>query len=402
MRLKLISLLLVVAIWSPAFAYDLRPSKSARLFKDQTHELLTIASIKCKRATLAASPTLRIEDWNCLPAQKNFVSDYSGGRWTASLREDAKDDHGLDVQYLLEGVRWPDDPTGLLRSNLPIRGLLNFIQCNKWLKGRYGPCSNRFCNSHFGHAQMAHSMRPAAYWCNPESPDSTTCTLVRMEPRLAIENWIQWLIPIGQGIDPAADVFANPLAKSFFDQDNCPKVYPPGFNYRSLFFVDCSKGRAKKLLKFWRWADSWGKCPEDPPEEDDELNGALKARAIGAILHVIQDSYARGHTLRVATEKTKYCSPRISCTEIRRFSDYSQQSGTKHGKADKNPAWDASCLNSDRKVDDPITAGAKVLAMFEDGSSAERISNYLSTKVFVMGDAPTKDQLRMDNECFGK
>jgi hypothetical protein len=387
----------VAATAAPALAYDLRPSKTARLLKDQTHELLTIASFECmKRRAKHLTPD--IDSWNCLPDHLNFASDYSKGQWSAILRgKVAKDDRlGREMHYLLAGVRWPDDPTGLARSNVPIQMMANFNRCKKWLEGSYGPCGNRFCQSHFGHLQMAHSMTPTAPWCDDLRPESATCGIAAMKTEHAIEDWVRWLIPVGKGkVGASALVLGkHSFAKLLFDENNCEKVYPSDFTYQSLFFVDCSKSQWKKVYQFW----NWGKCDVIKPNEPTD---ELKARAVGAILHLIQDSYARGHTLRVPRDGSNWCSPRISCTKITKFSDYNEQDMRKHAKADHNPGWDISCMESEREVDDPITAGAKVLAMFDRGDSANEIWSYIAKRVFLTS-PPKLDHLRKDKECFGR
>ena len=395
MKRQLNVLLLVVAVATPAVAYDLRPARVAKILKDETHELLSIASFQCMKARRATKPMPDVLSWNCLPDHKNFASDYANDRWVPSLRGRARKDDplGLEVQYLLAGVRWPDDPIGLARSNNPIRVATNYRRCKSWLAGDYGPCGNRFCLSHFGHLQMAHSMKPSAPWCTAGNSGSSTCSIPEMDTKSAIEAWVRWLIAIGKGeVGPSNKVFDDSFAKKIFDQE-CDKVYAPTITYHSLFFIDCSKN---PWYQFWNFGKS---CREtDPAHPEVEL----KARAVGAILHVIQDSYARGHTLRVATSGSDWCSPRISCTKISKFSSYNEQDTGKHGVADHTPKWDTSCFEKERAMDDPITAGAKVLAMFEDGEyNADKIWKYLDDNVFATT-SPTPKQLSMDEKCFGR
>jgi hypothetical protein len=399
MKRQLNSLLLIAVMAAPVFAYDLRPSKISAWRFDQTHELLAIKSAECMKAMLAKSPMPPVGEWNCLPEHMNFAfDDYK--KWERSLRGNiAKGENGdlLEMQYLLAGVRWPDDPVGLARSEVPISFVVNFKSCKKWLEGRYAQCANRLCISHFGHLQMAHAMKPSAPWCT-KNQNSETCKLANMETRDAIKAWVRWLIPIGkEKVELSKAVISSDFAKKAFDPENCESVYSENFTYQSLFFVDCSKDQWKKMYKFWKW----GTCSVPPPAEPE---AELKARAIGAILHVIQDSYARGHTLRVATSGSDACSPRISCTKISAFSDYTTQDDKKHGAADKNPVWDASCFKNDRVVDDPITAGAKVLYMFKSPNhNNDHIWEYLARYVFVTTTTPaTADELDKDSECFGR
>lgn len=400
MRFRVNSLLLIVAIAAPAFTYDLQPSNTSRIIKDPVHEMLSIASLQCKRAMRDNSPHLAIESWNCLPEQMNFASEYSRGDWAEKIRGKAVQGEFLDLElkYLLAGVRWPDDPIGTARSNAPIQLFAHYRQCQGWLDGDYGPCGNRFCLSHFGHLQMAHSMRSSAPWCDRGSY-SSTCGIDRRNAMCAIGDWVRWLVPIGKGdVGPTNQVFDTDFAKALFDQ-SCDKVYRSNFTYQSLFFIDCSKSQWKSIFKFWRW----GKLKCDPINSANP-QAELRARAVGAILHLIQDSFARGHTLRVATSGSDTCSPRISCSKVTAFGDYvSADDVNKHGRADKTPEWDPSCFKADRAVDDPITAGAKVLAMFERGDSADDIWKYLAMSVFQYPKTElTEDQLKREKAYFGR
>lgn len=395
MARQFIVLVLMFAGAAPVIAYDLRPSKISKLRNDLTHELLSIKSVDCVRAMRKAAPMSNPELWNCLPEHMNFAfDDYS--RWLPSIRGNAPrgDSDLIEMQYLLAGVRWPDDPIGLARSEAPIELLANYALCKSWVNGRYAQCGNRFCISHFGHLQMAHSMKPSAPWCKSKSPNSRTCEIANIDTKNAIEAWVRWLVPIGKGAVKISDSVLNTeFGQKAFDATYCESVYPTDFSYQSLFFVDCTKDQWKKMFAFWKW----GKCSVPAPSAPEV---ELRNRAIGAILHVIQDSYARGHTIRAATTGSNWCSSRISCTAISRFSEYTTQDRDQHSAADKNPVWDASCFKSERVVDDPITAGAKVLAMFEDPAyDAEKIWKYLDTKVFVT--APlTFAHCNADKECF--
>jgi hypothetical protein len=215
----------------------------------------------------------------------------------------------------------------------------------------------------------------------------------------SIEAWVRWLAPIGAGLTKSSDrVFTQEtFSNVLFDKTNCSKTYPEDMLVPSLFFVNC---RNTKVYKPW----TWGKCPISSPDDPDRLASVLKRKAAGAILHVIQDSFARGHTFRPAVTGKDACAARISCTPIAAFNDYAQQSSKKHGKADASPLWDASCFADARNVDDPITAGAKVIHMLEGGDpndAADRVWEYLSKRVFVEATA-SKEATDTATKCFAR
>lgn len=62
---------------------------------------------------------------------------------------------------------------------------------------------------------------------------------------------------------------------------------------------------------------------------NDEI---LRQRALGSILHIVQDSYAKGHTVREDWESST--SFEANSGKIRYFQSYSEQDGGKHGEHD--------------------------------------------------------------------
>ena len=56
----------------------------------------------------------------------------------------------------------------------------------------------------------------------------------------------------------------------------------------------------------------------------------LEFRALGSLLHLVQDSYAKGHVVREGWEDE------TNSGDVRYFQNYAQQDGTKHGQYDSN------------------------------------------------------------------
>jgi hypothetical protein len=63
-------------------------------------------------------------------------------------------------------------------------------------------------------------------------------------------------------------------------------------------------------------------------------NFELRRRALGSILHLVQDSYAKGHTVREDWESGDLYN--ANSGRIRYFQDYAEQDGHKHGEYDTN------------------------------------------------------------------
>jgi hypothetical protein len=87
------------------------------------------------------------------------------------------------------------------------------------------------------------------------------------------------------------------------------------------------------------------------------------------------------------SESGPYLS-RIVCRPAERFYEYKKQrlaGSTIHSAADQPPVIDKSCLNGTSKVDDVITASAKVLwftAQRDQNRTPEKFVEYMATAVF--------------------
>jgi hypothetical protein len=183
--------------------------------------------------------------------------------------------------------------------------------------------------------------------------------------RVGIDVLLEFLLPIAAGevppgtiVDAKAELPAARLAASLF-----PLAAQNRFDFNWIFGTNC------KLQKV---------PSQCVTERLTQLQ--LQSFALGAVLHIIQDSFARAHAFRPDTD-TKGAV--ISCAPIFAFFSYPTQNADKHGAADRFPTFDANCLDEKRTVDDPISAGAQVIKRLRAGDDPATIKKYLLDHVFA-------------------
>jgi hypothetical protein len=129
---------------------------------------------------------------------------------------------------------------------------------------------------------------------------------------------------------------------------------------------------------------------------------AARVKALGALLHLVQDSYAEGHTARGNCAESQNARLRISqvaCNPIREFHSYGLQDSDKHGLADAAPVWGATCATT-TQVEDPVLASAKVLWHVQHRTSLVDFQNYIKSHIFVL-DAKASAKTGA-GDCFAK
>lgn len=115
------------------------------------------------------------------------------------------------------------------------------------------------------------------------------------------------------------------------------------------------------------------------------LRREIKAVAFGSFLHLIQDSFAKGHVDRAEPIQGKKCDavPQYAAPGvIRSFHAYNNQDTGKHGEADSRNAFSAHW-----SVDRPsvVEVGQILLAFHERSASWEEVRQYLEC-VFTIED----------------
>jgi hypothetical protein len=182
--------------------------------------------------------------------------------------------HESHTQFV-RGVVWADDPEGLLFDNP--RNTRNYSSGAVWYShysaGEKGDFSTTTARSHFGDLQFFHGMASA----DAEAPATTKGHML---------EWARFLIKVAKGV-----IVTTTQLKDIAEV--------------SALFPNQGELTVKELF-------GWGK--------GDYLQ--IRQRAVGALFHMIQDSYAHGHV------------ERNSAGEITEFHAYGGQDEHKHGEYD--------------------------------------------------------------------
>lgn len=247
-----------------------------------------------------------------------------------------------------EAVRWPDDPGDQVNVHGAVRFALDvgLGRCiDKLAPGK--PWAGLMCNSHFGRFQFFHAMASAP----GEDPVRT---------RALILAWARTAFRIATGKIAADADFCRtmraegePMASIFAPADfpYCGDGKDPAWQIRSLFTQRCHNPKSST------------DCDFAPAARADALT---RRNAIGALLHVIEDSYSRSHTLRdPVTSRDPYSPPTITCAPVRSFYLYADNKKD-HAKADALPDFAPNCDGSS-PILDPVTASARMLRFVETG-----------------------------------
>jgi hypothetical protein len=281
----------------------------------------------------------------------------------------------VPAEELAVAVRWPDDPTGEVRGRRISKTIFKFVakmtgQCEK----RYnrGMKDGLLCSSHYGPLQFWHAMASRA-----DEPTEET-----QRKMLA---WAGFLYEVAAGDDKflrrnyceywrgqqgreGKGELASVLAPE--DDFPCTKEGPP-WTISTLFSLTCRGARSSVT------------CDESLDPRDARLN------ALGALLHMVQDSYAQGHASRGSAELipgTKRVKSKFECLPINQFYTYGAQNDKKHRQADAFPQPGQSCANASTGVHDPVLASANVLWFVQQKKGAKELTEYLEKRVFPLAE----------------
>jgi hypothetical protein len=237
------------------------------------------------------------------------------------------------VAQFVRGAVWPDDPAGHLFSTA--EGL-EYSSGWDWFaafdEDEKEVITNLTARSHYGDLQFFHGMEELGV-----SPGDTWDKIIR---------WCKFLVTIiRDNINPAATI------QGFEGKYN--------FNLDSFFPFE----------EFGDW--TIGRLFGNP--DMDALQ--LKQRAMGALLHHIQDSFTESHVQR---------DPETG--EIRQFQYYEGQSTERHESRD---VWGEGTNLIERIRNTPgapeaLEQGAKLLEMFFEGKSVTEIVAFLEEDVFKL------------------
>lgn len=247
----------------------------------------------------------------------------------------------FDIRYQVAGVRWNDDPAFKF---LPGRGgyagctagqtvrLVTQPMCwgqvfrhGESAAGRgvrmTGANSNLLVRSHFGDLQFLHAMAIA----DGEAPEQTR------------RNVLAW----------AEFAWRTAIGEPRFDSQRMVASLPiDGFAQRFRF----NQG--------WRIQDLF--ALGDPSARRDDR---LQRIALGSLLHVVQDSFAAGHTQRAVPVPGSTCAGRTDWPApgpIVEFHSYPHQDSRKHGRADQPDALAAHLMGAQPNVIDVVRTLAEL------------------------------------------
>lgn len=240
---------------------------------------------------------------------------------------------------LIRGNWWADDPNQNLYKARQVVWLGNMINAERRAKSGSHVIDQKYkihYRSHYGDMQFLHSM---AY------KDGISA----LETRDKIYMWLEFLYQIAT------------------------KQIGPSTKFSE---VDI-QGLSKYFNRHQHWEIRWVMQPRYLLSRKDDFS----EHAIGAMLHLIQDSYSTSHVERVF-EPTSRCQYGY----ISRFYSYSNQNSKKHGESD---TWEGYEKTSYPESSNPITVGAHMMAFAKSSADWKtKVLPYLDSTVFCLGDSP--------------
>lgn len=177
-------------------------------------------------------------------------SAFNTGSWTGKTLITLTPD-----QYeLIRGVIWNDDPRCQLFVNNKNNNRFFGTGFQWWMEFKFGSSSNLTKRSHFGDLQFLHAMGAT----KNEQPSDTKSKIIL---------WIKTMynLWLGNGLNPDTALKNTELQRFFNDRNGYG-----GTTFKSLFM---------------------GTTPA-------YTNPDIKLRALGSCMHLIEDSYAKGHCAR--------------------------------------------------------------------------------------------------------
>jgi len=246
----------------------------------------------------------------------------------ANLLDSNKSYEDKQAWEFIRGVIWNDDPEGLLFDHNDTEtdnwssGIVYGIKFKSYeddaKKGKFFSKNDPLlARSHFGDLQCFHAMA---------SKD-------KIEPQQTLSDIMEWcyfLFQVSKGLIEGEVLLRDTVIQNWFPEDN-----------------NCS---VKKNYLIGQ-------------------KGNLKHRAIGSLMHIIQDSYAKGHVAR-----------EDEVGKILEFHSYTNQDADKHGEEDKfdNGKLRPGALKASEMC-------AEVLRIWQDPNSTwEVMEKFLKENVFVL------------------
>lgn len=318
----------------PGHAYEIEPRAAI-------HEAMTTLAEDCLDQYAGAEP------YDC------------SGYFAEHLAYFAALDYRNPVYLNAIASRWADDPDRMLHGAGVIRFGLVFLSCGGRVRERRGIDSvGLLCSSHHGQLLFINAMRSG-----PDEPTDVT--------QATILDW-------------AGFVFDAAMGRVPYDADFCEYHELRGGPASAALldgFGSCRNDDAQGGSSGWTVATMFTRHCANPlggcrTARGDEARREMRSAARGALLHLVQDSFAQGHTQR--GEADTPIESRIICRPVMVYRTIERR----HSDGDHLPTLDESCLSPEtRRIDDPITASARLLWMMQERRPTADVQRYVRDRV---------------------
>lgn len=280
------------------------------------------------------------------------------------------DANSVEMKNLISGVRFNDDPEAYLLSGNVLGFAVKFLGSNKDKKDP----TEAF---HFGNYQFMHAMAKSGLPAH------------KIKTHMMLYAYHCWL----------AATDSNSYAKfqlTYKTVTEKIKKKAPNTEYSREELI------AKDMVKMF---------PKEVLFYNTDNQVSFQNRALGSLLHMIQDSYAKGHTVRVGWENG------MNSGNILYFQDYKSQDSHKHESYDvpKSGKLNETTLFKIPGVDMAYLRSKQILEMAAkkcpwssheltaDSACSQSVYSYLSDEVLALEkDVNLKDKLTHTHEELKK
>lgn len=340
-----------------------RGSKTSRCSVWSISLLIVAATMSADLGAFEIAPKHHIHEWITGNAATCSVTDSvpkqcspsaKGTDVERSIDLSASSLGSVTIGELTGLVKWPDDPTRQVRLKTIVKfGGTFAFKCGTHAGDLRGGV---LCNSHFGRLQFFHAMAAD----DGELPADT---------REVILQWADLLYRLASGaLDPGTP-YCGFLSRTKPETSLLAERMNPGETFfgctdkwtlANFFLIQCSN--------IFSSAECY--LGSDP----------LEARkvALGALLHLVQDSYSPAHTCRGSCENGADVR-QYSCGAIAQFYSYVHQNSKKHGVADEQSYPGQGCAGRY----DAVSASAAVLWHIAHKKSPDKFRAFVADNIFV-------------------
>lgn len=278
-------------------------------------------------------------------------------------------------------VRWSDDPTGQISATGGIKFLVQTLGggCERRIPADVSPndpprpFAGLLCHTHYGSFQFMHALSGGKH----EAPGTTAAKML---------SWADLSYRVASGRIGREVGYCDYVRKQAIAAELAPASFP---------FCDPDAGEdASDPYSRWRVHTLFSLRCRNPFSSKncseaigDQGEAVARSNAVGALLHLVQDSFSQSHVVRGRPQTGRKFEPRIVCAPASGYYLYREQifRKIKHSSADKEPVWDPACGSSD--IHDPVTASAVLLWHVDNESAPETVQDYLRTRVLGIGPA---------------